>query len=83
MDFATSILAFTLGSVGKQKLIETLQDLHDKNPISYEAAIKGFSVGIKALQPAVDKSKSPVDDIIISALHDAIETSAKNNNITL
>lgn len=68
-----------LESIAESKLVEVLQKLHDVDAVQYEAAIDGGRALVKALSPLVKKSKSPLDDAIISALSEAIETSAENN----
>lgn len=77
------LFAGAFEAIGESKLIEALQELHDKHPLQYEAAVKNLSVGIKALLPLVQTTKTPIDNIFLSALNDAVETSAKNNNVKI
>lgn len=78
-----NFLSTAFATFGETKFIEVMQQLHDKNAIEYEAAIRGLHVGVLALQPLVDKSKTPIDDAVLKALGDAIVASAEANNVTL
>ena len=82
-ELLLGLLAGALETAGESKLIEVLQDLHDKNPDQYKAAIYGGNALVKALLPVVTKSKTKIDDIFILSLNDAIQTSATNNGIDL
>lgn len=77
------LFAAAFGQIGESKLVDVLQQLHDKHPLQYEAAIKGFSVGVKALLPLVEASKTPIDNLFLNALNDAVIESAKNNNVKI
>ena len=77
-----SALSSTLETVGETKLIEVLQELHDKNPELYQSAIDGGKVLCNALTPVVTKSGTKIDDAIINALREAIEISEASNPVT-
>jgi len=81
-EFLLATLAGTLEVVGETKLVEILQQLHDKDEVQYWNAIEGGRVIVKSLLPIAAKSKSPIDDAILQSLSDAIETSAAANAIT-
>lgn len=82
-EFLLSTLSGALTTVGESKLEEVLQQLHDKDPIQYEAAIKGGNALVIALLPCVAKTGTKIDDAIVNALADAIKVSASANNIIL
>lgn len=68
-----------LETVGEAKFVDLLQKVHDNNPLEYEAAISGGRILVKALKPLVTKTKTSLDDAILNALDQAIETSAEKN----
>ena len=72
-------LASTLETVGETKLVEVLQELHDKNPETYQQAIIGGRALCEALEPIVAKTGTKIDDSIINALKEAIEISSSSN----
>lgn len=83
VEFLLSTLTGALETIGETKLVEVLQQLHDKNPDQYKAAILGGKAMVTALLPIVQKTGTKIDDAIINALDEAIATSAANNGITL
>ncbi len=83
LDFLLNMLAGTLASVGETKLVEVLQQLHDKDAVQYEAAIRGGHSLVLALLPVVVKTGTKIDDAIVNALDEAIKTSATANGIEL
>lgn len=78
-----ALLASTLETVGEAKLLTVLQELHDKNPALWETAVRGGHSLVTAVQPLVDKTKTPIDDAILKALGEALTSSANANGITL
>jgi len=82
-EFLVNSLVPVFEEIGESKLVEVLQDFHDKNPEQYEVSIKAGHVFIQPLIEYVKKSKSKIDDGIVDAIHDAIDTSAKMNGIDL
>lgn len=82
-DFLLNALSGTLTTLGESKLEEVLQQLHDKNRLEYEAAIKGGNALVIALLPCVVKTGTKIDDAIVNALADAIKISALANNVIL
>jgi len=81
-NFLLNLLAGALEGVGESQLIELLQDLHDSNLEDYEAAIQGGQALVAHLMPLVTKSKSKIDDAILNAISDAIDTSAADNGVS-
>jgi len=86
-NFLVELLAGTLQSVGESKLVEVLQQLHDKDKTAdktdYKSVIFGgysFAVGISKL---TDSTKTKIDDAIVASIKEAIETSAAANGVTL
>lgn len=82
-DFLLNTLSGTLTTVGESKLIEVLQQLHAKDVIQYEAAIRGGHSLVLALLPIVVKTGNKIDDAIVNSLDEAIKVSAKLNDIIL
>lgn len=82
-NFLLELLAGTLAEVGESKLVDVLQDLHDKDEEGYKSAILGgmsFVIGISKL---TNKTKTKIDDALVNAIREAIETSAELNGIEL
>ena len=86
-NFILELVASSLAEVGESKLIEVLQELHDKDKTEdksdYVSVLQGglsFCTGISKL---TSKTKTKIDDALVSAIKDAVEVSAKNNNIDL
>ena len=75
-----NLLAGSLESIGESKLVQVLQELHDKNPGQYKVAILGGLQLVLALEPIVLTTGTKIDDAIIKALREAIETSAIDNS---
>lgn len=87
MSFLLEILSGSMAEVGKSKLVEVLQELHDKDTTEdksdYKSVLLGglsFSVGISKL---TSKTKTKIDDTFVLAIRDAIEVSAQLNGIEL
>lgn len=70
-------------TIGESKLEEVLQKLYLKDKVKYEAALRMGYGFFTAIQPIVDETKTPIDNLFSAAILDAIKTSAKNNNVTL
>lgn len=82
-EFLLNALTGALESVGESKLIDLLQDLHDSNQADYRATIAGGHALTLRLLPLVKRSKSKIDDAILTALDQAIKISAESNGIDL
>ncbi len=78
-----ALLSTSLQTVGEAKLLGVLQDLADNDKVQYEAAVRAGHSFVLAVKPLVDKTKTPIDDAILDALGDAIQSSASQNGITL
>ena len=86
-NFILELLSGTLAEIGESKLVEVLQELHDKDKTpgktDYKSALLGglsFTTGISKL---VTKTKTKLDDALVNAIVSAIHESADNNNIEL
>lgn len=86
-NFILELLSGTLAELGESKLIEVLQELHDKDKTEdksdYKSVLLGglsFATGISKL---TSKTKTKIDDALVNAIKEAIETSAKANDIEL
>jgi len=78
-----ALLSASIESIGESKLIEVLQKLHDTDQAKYKSVLLGgysFAVGMASL---AEKSKTPLDDMVVNAVKDAIVTSAAANGIEL
>ncbi len=82
-EFLINTLSGALTTIGESKLEQVLQQLHDKNPAEYEAAIRGGHALVVALLPLTQKTGTKIDDAFINALEDALNVSAAANGITL
>ena len=82
-DFLINSLSSTLETLGESKLEEVLQQLHNKDKVQYEAAIRRGHVLVLALIPVVEKTGTKIDDAIVNALNEAINDSAEANGIVL
>lgn len=80
-EFLLNTLSGALETAGGMKLIEVLQKLHDKNPEKYNIAIQSGHDFVAALLPIVEASKTKIDDGIVGALEEAINTSAETNGV--
>lgn len=72
-----------LQTVAESKLVPLLQDLHDSNPEDWRAAVTGGWALVNHLKPLTSKSSTKIDDMVVSALADAIKESAEANNFDL
>lgn len=72
-----------LTTVGESKLEEALQKLHDQDPESYKVALSAGKLFVSKIKPLVEKSATKIDDAVLSALGQAIDDSAKANNVEL
>lgn len=82
-EFLLNALTGALESIGESKLIDILQDLHDSNEADYRATIAGGHALTVRLLPLIKKSKTKIDDAILTALDEAIKISAEANGIDL
>ncbi len=82
-DFLLNALSGTLATLGETKLIEVLQKLHDKDKDQYLTAIHGGHALVNALSPLVKSTGTKIDDALVTALHEAIHTSAGMNGVVL
>lgn len=78
-----ALLSASIETLGESKLIDLLQHLHDTDQAKYKSVLLGgysFAIGMGAL---AEKSKTPIDDMLVNAVKDAIVTSAGKNGIEL
>lgn len=69
----------TLEVIGESKLVEALAALKANDPVAYKAAVEGGTVFCEAILPIVKKSKTPIDDAILTSLIDALAQSEAND----
>lgn len=82
-NFLVELLAGTLAEVGESKLVDVLQELHDKDQAAYKSVIFGGMSFVTGISKLTDKTKTKIDDAIVNAIREAIETSAANNGIVI
>jgi hypothetical protein len=82
-DFLLNMVAGTADQVIDLELESALQQLHDNNPVDYQAVIKLEIAAMAKLAPALAKSKSKFLAGIINAIEEAFKNSAEANGITL
>lgn len=82
-NFLLELLAGTLAEVGESKLVELLQELHDKNPVAWKSVIHGGLSFVTGIAQLTDKSKTKIDDALVNAIKEAVETSAAANGLKL
>ena len=83
IQFLIATLTGAIESVGESKLEQVLQQLHDSDVESYKAAIFGGHALVTKLGALVAKSTNKIDDAVLGAIDQAINASAKTNNVTL
>lgn len=83
LNFLVEMLSSTLATAGESQLVKVLQELHDSNPDAYKDALTGGYSLVKHLRPLVLKSKTKIDDAVISGLMDALVNSAALNGVEL
>lgn len=83
LDFMIELLAATITTALQSKLVDVLQDLHDSNEADYNAAIAGGNALVNHLKPITLKSKTKIDDMVVTALTGAIAASAALNSVDL
>lgn len=90
MAFQETILEWlsgALSTLGESKLIEVLQQLHDKDTTAgkthYKSVILGGWSFVTGIGTLVSSTKSKIDDAILASLKDAIQQSALANGVTL
>lgn len=86
-NFILELLAGTLAELGESKLVEVLQQLHDKdtsiNKAKYKSVLFGGLSFVTGISQLTDKTKSKIDDALVQSIREAIEASADLNNIEL
>lgn len=82
-NFFVNLFSGTIAEAGESKLVEVLQQLHDSDLESYKAAIYGGQALVSKLSPVVAGTGTEIDDAILQAISEAIETSAADNGIEL
>jgi len=82
-NFILELLAGTLAEVGESKLVEVLQELHDKDQEDYKSVLYGGLSFVTGISKLTSKTKTKIDDALVAAIKDAIETSAKLNGVEL
>lgn len=82
-NFILELLAGTLAEIGESKLVEVLQTLHDKDVVKYKSVIFGGMSFVTGISELTNKTKSKIDDAIISGIKEAIIISANHNDIKL
>lgn len=86
-NFLLELLAGSLAEVGESKLVEVLQELHDKDKTEDKSDYKSVLLGglsfVTGISKLTSKTKSKLDDALVSSIKDAIEASAKANDIDL
>lgn len=78
-EFILNLLSSSFETIGESKLVEALQQLHDKNPRQYDVAVLGGLQLVLALEPFVLNTGSKIDDAFIKSIKEAIETSISIN----
>lgn len=86
-NFLVELLASTLAEVGESKLVEVLQDLHDKDKTEdksdYKSALLGGLSFVTGIIKLTSKTKTKIDDALVNAIKEAIEASAEANGVEL
>jgi len=86
-NFILELLAGTLAEVGESKLVEVLQELHDKDTTDDKSDYKSVLLGglsfVTGISKLTSKTKTKIDDALVGAIREAIETSAKLNGVEL
>lgn len=83
-DVIVSALAPVVKSVAKDKLVELLDQLKEKNEANYKTTLVSLYPIIDVqLEGVTDKTKTNIDDAVVDALKEAIEESATKNSVTL
>lgn len=80
-QFFLNLISGTIEGAGESKLEELLQQLHDKHPDQYKAAVFGGIALANAVKPLAEKSPNKIDDAFVSALNDACRDSAAANGL--
>lgn len=83
IEFLLGSLTGAIATIGESKLEDALQDLHDKDPKGYKAVIAAGDLFVTKITPIVQKSATKIDDAVLTALGDAIKSSASKNGINL
>lgn len=78
-EFFLNSLSGTIEQIAESKLVDVLQDLHDKDIVKYNAVVAAAELLTQELTPLVKKTKTPIDDAILGALAEAVQTSVDQN----
>lgn len=78
-----SVFTGALENIGETKLEEVLDQLYAKDPVQYGAAIQCGHALVTILTPIVEKTGTKIDDAIVAALKNAIETSSAKHMVAL
>jgi len=81
-DFIVSVMLPTIEAVGKDKLVDLLQKLHDSDSEKYSATVIAGHAFIKPLIEFVGKTENKIDDGIVASINQAISESAAKNGVT-
>lgn len=73
----------TITTIGEAKLVELLDQFHDKDPVHHKATCQSLYVGLQQLASLVDKTKTNIDNAVVDAMIGAIEQSASKYDIEL
>jgi len=86
-NFLLELLAGSLAELGESKLVEVLQELHDKDESEGKSDYRSILLGglsfVTGISKLTTKTKTKIDDALVAAIKDAIETSAAANDIEL
>jgi uncharacterized protein (UPF0210 family) len=86
-NFLLELLADTLATIGESKLVEVLQDLHEKDTTDdksdYKSVLFGGLSFVTGISKLTDKTKTKIDDALVNAIKEAIEASAAANDVEL
>lgn len=73
----------TITTIGQVKLVELLDQFHDKDPEHHKATCQSLWIGLTQLAVLVDKTKTNIDNAVVDALLGAIQQSANKYDIEL
>lgn len=83
-DLLVSAFMPVVKSVAKDKLVELLDQLQQKNEASYKTALTAlYPVVDVQLEDVTEKTETTIDDSIVDALKEAIEESARKHGLQL
>jgi hypothetical protein len=86
-NFLLELLSGTLSTLGESKLVDVLQELYDNDKTEgktdYKSAVFGGQSFVTGISKLTTKTKTQIDDAIVTAISEAIQASAKQNAIAL